>query len=158
MRTAIALIISLLAAALIVCAIVSRRSDRDIAPKVTHFLLSLLGPMVRNLLIIVAHTVPVALVCGAILGLAFSLTTVVPALVTKDVFGQANYRRVFPVVMLVGTLANASFASLIGYIYDGAGSYRPAMLLLTAFLAGIVVLLFLLYRTRATDRNVKNIS
>lgn len=110
------------------------------------------------LLLLTVHTVPVALACGAILGLAFSLTTVVPALVTKDVFGQANYRRVFPVVMLVGTLANASFASLIGYIYDGAGSYRPAMLLLTAFLAGIVVLLFLLYRKRATDRNVKNIS
>ena len=62
MRTAIAIVISLLAAALIGCAIVSRRSDRDIAPKVTNFLLSLLGPMVGNLLIIVAHTEPLALV------------------------------------------------------------------------------------------------
>ena len=62
MRNAIAIVISLLAAALIGCAIVSRRSDRDIAPKVTNFLLSLLGPMVGNLLIIVAHTEPLALV------------------------------------------------------------------------------------------------
>ena len=62
MRTAIAIVISLLAAALIGCAVVSRRSDRDIAPKVTNFLLSLLGPMVGNLLIIVAHTEPLALV------------------------------------------------------------------------------------------------
>ena len=104
---------------------------------------------VGMVLLLTVHTVPVALVCGAILGLAFSLTTVVPALVTKDVFGQENYRRVFPVVMLAGTLANASFASLIGFIYDGAGSYRPAMLLLTAFLVGIIVLLCLLYRNRA---------
>lgn len=104
------------------------------------------------------HTASAAVACGAILGLSFSLTTVVPALVTKDVFGQASYRRVFPVVMLTGTLANASFASLIGYSYDGAGSYRPAMLLLTAFLAGVILLLSLLYKKRGTDGNVKSIS
>ena len=62
MRTAIAIVITLLAAALIGCAVVSRRSKRDIAPKVTNFLLSLLGPMVGNLLLIVAHTEPLALV------------------------------------------------------------------------------------------------
>ena len=56
MRNVIAIVISLVAAALIGCAVVSRRSDQEIAPKVTNFLLSLLGPVVGNLLLIVAHT------------------------------------------------------------------------------------------------------
>ena len=98
--------------------------------------------------LLTVHAVPAAVLCGAIVGLSFSLTTVVPALVTKDVFGTTNYRRVFPLVMLTGTLANASFATLIGYSYDGMGSYRPAILTLIAFLALIILLLLLLYRDR----------
>ena len=62
MRTVIALVISLVAVALIVCGIVARRSDRDIAPKVANFLFALLGPVVGNLLIIVAHTETLALI------------------------------------------------------------------------------------------------
>ncbi|MCR5826473.1 MAG: MFS transporter [Oscillospiraceae bacterium] len=98
-----------------------------------------------------ARTATAALLFGALEGLAFSLTTVVPALVTKDVFGQANYRRVFPLVMLTGTLANASFASLIGWSYDAAQSYRPAMLTLVALLALMLLLLLLLYGKKLVE-------
>ena len=83
---------------------------------------------------------------GAALGLAFSLTTVVPSLMAKDLFGVEQYRSVFPTVTLVGTIANACAASLIGFSYDAAGSYLPAMLTLSAFLCGIVVLVLTLYR------------
>lgn len=99
-------------------------------------------------LLLAFRTVPAALAGGAILGLAFSLTTVVPALVTKDVFGAERYRAVFPAVTLAGTVANASAASLIGFLYDAAGSYHPAMLLLIALLGAISLLLLFLYRNR----------
>ena len=56
MRNIIAAIIAVVAAALIYCAYVSSHSNRDIAPKVTNFLLSLLPPVIGNLLIIIAHT------------------------------------------------------------------------------------------------------
>ena len=56
MRTIIAAIIGVVAAALIICAYIAKRSDRDIAPKVTRFLISLLPPVIGNLIIIVAHT------------------------------------------------------------------------------------------------------
>ena len=56
MRNAIAGLIALLAGVLGWCAVVSRRSDRDIAPKVTAFLVSLLPPVIGNLIIIIAHT------------------------------------------------------------------------------------------------------
>ena len=62
MRNLIAIIVSVVAAALVVCGIVARRSDKDIAPKVANFLFSLLGPVIGNLLIIVAHTETPALV------------------------------------------------------------------------------------------------
>ena len=56
MRNAIAAVIAVVAAALVYCAYISSRSDRDIAPKVTTFLVSLLPPVIGNLIIIVAHT------------------------------------------------------------------------------------------------------
>ena len=56
MRNAIAAVIAVVAAALVFCAYISSRSDRDIAPKVTTFLISLLLPVIGNLIIIVAHT------------------------------------------------------------------------------------------------------
>ena len=62
MRNAIAIVIAAVAAALIGCGLVARRSDRAIAPKVANFLFSLLGPVIGNLLIIIAHTEPLALV------------------------------------------------------------------------------------------------
>ena len=48
--------IAIVAAALVYCAYISSRSDRDIAPKVTTFLISLLPPVIGNLIIIVVHT------------------------------------------------------------------------------------------------------
>ena len=56
MRNAIAAVIAIVAAALVYCAYISSRSDRGIAPKVTNFLISLLPPVIGNLIIIVAHT------------------------------------------------------------------------------------------------------
>ena len=61
MRNAIAVIMSLMAIALIVCAQISKRSTKDIAPKVTHFLYSLLPPVIGNLLIIVGRTEGISL-------------------------------------------------------------------------------------------------
>ena len=100
------------------------------------------------LLLNTVHTVPAALCSGAVIGLSFSLTTVVPALVTKDIFGQARYRSVFPLVALAGTAANASAASLIGFSYDAFRSYRPAMLTLITLLVCNILLLLALYRSK----------
>ena len=99
-------------------------------------------------LLLAARSAPAAVVSGALMGLAFSLTTVVPALVTKDIFGPEKYRTIFPFSTLIGTIANASAASLIGFLYDATGSYRSAILILIGLLCGIVVLLLLLYGSR----------
>lgn len=102
-------------------------------------------------LLLATRSAPAAVAGGAAMGLAFSLTTVMPALVTKDIFGPERYRTVFPASTLIGTIANASAASLIGFIYDGTGSYRPAILILIVLLCGIVLLLLLLYESRRAE-------
>ena len=56
MRTLIGLIMLLMAAALGVCAMFSRQSEKEIAPKVTNLLISLLPPVIGNFLITVAIT------------------------------------------------------------------------------------------------------
>ena len=98
------------------------------------------------------RSAPAAITGGAIMGLAFSLTTVAPALVTKDVFGPEQYRRIFPASTLIGTIANATAASLIGFIYDGTGSYHPAIFILIGLLSGMIVMLLLLYSGRRQER------
>ena len=55
MRNIIALMVAAVAVALIICAGISRRSEKEIAPKVTCFLYSLLPPVIGNLLIIVGQ-------------------------------------------------------------------------------------------------------
>ena len=56
MRVAISAVITFVAVALVICAWISKKSERDIAPKVTAFLISLLPPVIGNLIIIAAHT------------------------------------------------------------------------------------------------------
>lgn len=53
MRNAIAMMVAAVSVAVVICAWIARRSEKDIAPKVTNFLYALLPPMVGNLLIIV---------------------------------------------------------------------------------------------------------
>ena len=62
MRNVIAIMVLVVAVALVICARFSRRSDKDIAPKVTAFLYSLLPPVVGNLLIIIGQTEGLSLV------------------------------------------------------------------------------------------------
>ena len=61
MRNIIAIVIAVLAAALIVCAVAASRSKNEIGPKITNFLISLLPPVIGNFIIIVAQTETLAL-------------------------------------------------------------------------------------------------
>lgn len=74
MRDIVAAVITLVAAALVGCACIAHRSDRDIAPKVTRFLVSLLPPVVGNLIIIVGHTEGFALVGRYLYAIGIDLT------------------------------------------------------------------------------------
>ena len=58
-------------------------------------------------------------------------------MITRDAFGLANYSKTYPVVSLVGSIANAVFSSVVGFMYDFSGGYTSTLIL---FAGGTVVM------------------
>ena len=82
---------------------------------------------------------------AALIGFAYALATVGTVMVVRTVFGLDYYGQVYPKVNLIATVGSAFGVSLIGFIYDGAGSYVPALVLMIAMIvvmAGAVVMVF----------------
>ena len=82
---------------------------------------------------------------AALIGFAYALATVGTVMVVRTVFGLDYYGQVYPKVNLIATVGSAFGVSLIGFIYDGAGSYIPALVLMIVMIvvmAGAVVMVF----------------
>jgi hypothetical protein len=71
---------------------------------------------------------------AALFGLVYSLGTVGVVMITKDTFGLENYSRTYPTISLAGTIANALFSSLIGFMFDASGSYATTLIMMLAIL------------------------
>lgn len=89
--------------------------------------LSILGYSVAILvglvLMLFVHA-PVSLLVAAVLfGLSYALGTVGISMTARDVFGDANYTKVYPTFSLGGNFANAIFSSVVGFMYDFSGGY-----------------------------------
>jgi len=77
---------------------------------------------------------------AACYGFCYSLPTLGSATMTRELFGENNYSKVYPKVALVLTASNAIGTSLTGYMYDAAGSYRSSLLLMAAMeITGLVL-------------------
>ena len=63
-------------------------------------------------------------------------------------FGPENYSRTYPTISLAGTIANAVFSSLIGFLFDFSGNYTGTLLLMLAMLAVNTVLIFIAYQKK----------
>lgn len=82
---------------------------------------------------------------AALIGFAYALATVGTVMVVRTVFGLDYYGQVYPKVNLIATVGSAFGVSVIGFIYDGAGSYIPALVLMIVMIvvmAGAVVMVF----------------
>ena len=94
--------------------------------------------------------IPFAMQVGAALfGLTYSLGTVGVVMVTKDAFGLENYSRTYPTISLAGTIANAVFSSLIGFMFDFSGSYTLTLLMMLAMLVLNTFIILTVYRKKA---------
>ena len=68
--------------------------------------------------------VPASMLAAAVLvGLCYALGTVGISMTAREVFGDANYTRVYPTFSLGGNFANAIFSAVIGFMYDFSGGY-----------------------------------
>lgn len=91
------------------------------------------------------HSGGALVVAAALFGLCYSLATVGISLTTREVFGPANYTRVYPTFSLGGNVANAAFSSIIGFMYDFSGGYGLTlfvMAMMTVASAALIVAAF----------------
>jgi len=88
--------------------------------------------MVSLFLLLFVHSGPTLVVAAALFGLCYSLATVGISLTTREVFGPANYTRVYPTFSLGGNVANAAFSSIIGFMYDFSGGYALTLYVMAA--------------------------
>lgn len=62
-------------------------------------------------------------------GLCFALSTVSIAVLTRDVFGPARYKDLYPTAALTSTIAHAVFTVVFGLLFDRSQSYDSSLIL-----------------------------
>lgn len=76
---------------------------------------------------------PIFSIVGAVLvGLVYAMAAVGPVLLSQNLFRE-SYNAYYPKVSLVGTISNALFTTAVGFVYDIANSYDPALWLVALF-------------------------
>lgn len=117
---------------------------------------TLLGIVSLVTLSILAFFVPqlwVLMLGAGACGFCFALPTVGVVTFTQDLFGSENYSKAFPPASLTATLANAVGTAAIGFIYDAAQSYAPALILLLLMGFGQLATIFFAYKMNPNKAN-----
>lgn len=83
--------------------------------------------------LVVCKSHSIFLIVGAVLvGLVYAMAAVGPVLLSQNLFRE-SYNAYYPKVSLVGTISNALFTTAVGFVYDIANSYDPALWLVALF-------------------------
>lgn len=106
--------------------------------------------LVGAILLLVGNPPSLMLVAAFLFGSCYGLGAVSIPLVTRTVFGNRQYIRIFPLVSFISNVGAAVAFSTIGYSYDFTGSYIPAFLLTIILLVLSYVVLLM------AKRSVKN--
>ena len=65
---------------------------------------------------------------------------------TRELFGTAQYSRVYPKAALASTLSNAIFTTVAGGVYDRYSSYTPMITFLIILIVATLLLAEAAYR------------
>jgi MFS family permease len=94
------------------------------------------------------HAPMFMVIAAGIYGLTYALGAVGNVIVSKDLFGIENYARTYPKVSLAGTVSNAIFSSVIGFMYDFSGNYLSTLVLMFVMVAVYVALILKAYQDK----------
>ena len=96
---------------------------------------------VAVVIMLILHAQAPLVVAAALYGLCYALGTVGITMLTRDAFGLANYGKTYPTISLVGNIANAAFATIVGFMYDFSGGYTSTLIMFLIMLAcvGVIV-------------------
>ena len=92
-----------------------------------------------------SRTGAVLIGAAAMYGLCYSLGTVGTAMLTREMFGQAQYSNVYPKLALTTTVSNAVFTTVVGSLYDLSGSYSAIILFLGAMVLTSLLMVHMAY-------------
>jgi len=101
-----------------------------------------------TVVLMLVHTTFGMYIGAALYGLVYALGTVGVVMITKDTFGLENYSRTYPTISLAGTIANAVFSSVIGFMYDLSGNYVSTLILMLVMLGLNTFIIISLYSRR----------
>ena len=111
--------------------------------------LSVLAYTVLNavavVMMLLLHAPTPLIVAAALFGLCYALGTVGISMLTRDAFGIGNYSKTYPTISLVGNIANAAFATVVGFMYDFTGGYTATLVMFLAMLAAVVFIVLFVY-------------
>ncbi|MGT2874026.1 MFS transporter [Streptococcus gallolyticus subsp. gallolyticus] len=97
-------------------------------------LILLVITLIGTILLIQGHSSVLLLLAAFFFGSCYGLGSVSIALVTREIFGDKNYVKIFPTISFAGNVGAALAFSAIGYIYDFTSSYLSALFLLLILL------------------------
>lgn len=97
-------------------------------------LILLVITLIGTILLIQGHSSVLLLLAAFFFGSSYGLGSVSIALVTREIFGDKNYVKIFPIISFAGNVGAALAFSAIGYIYDFTSSYLYALFLLLILL------------------------
>ncbi len=92
-----------------------------------------------------AQVLPVA---AALFGACYAMAAVGNTMITRDAFGVGNYAKTYPVVSLVGNVANAAFSSIVGFMYDFSGGYASTIALFGTMVIALAAIVVFVYARR----------
>lgn len=112
--------------------------------------------LIGNLFLMQAQSSLLLLSAAFLFGSSYGLGSVSIALVTREIFGDSNYVKAFPIISFAGNAGAAIAFSAIGYIYDFTRSYFPALvLILILLILSFLSLLLAFYYSKDSERQRK---
>jgi len=120
-------------------------SDR-IGGKKTSVACLLLFVAGMSLFLFGAGKVPVMLMGACLMGLIETFSLVYCPMVVRDAFGRESFEELFPLISVGASLIGAFGTTVIGFIYDMAGDYRPAWAVGIIITIVLIVMLLVIYR------------
>lgn len=108
-------------------------------------------------LLLLLWRVPAGLYIGsALFGLCYGIANLGVVTATRELAGREGYNVVYPRVSMLATIANAAGSSLVGFMYDAAGSYDSGLILSIALCLIMTVLILTIYaKKKALDASSK---
>ena len=100
--------------------------------------------IVGTVLLLTIHTGPTAIIAASFIGFDYALSTVSVVMLVREVFGMAEYSRIYPKVALFCTASNALATTVVGLLYDAFKSYIPVLIVMLTAQAIQAAMFFIL--------------